>query len=240
MEEQNGQLIQELTNLKAHLTDFQAIAAKAGNDEATKAYGQQVTALQHLVDSYMSRSNETVQHVKATNADLKELGQWYTENQQAIKLLVQRINKLCSDIETHQIHVNINEQVPLLLKQAFEQLVGMNVGQYLDHINYQNYTKALNVAVQRSDNASANAQLFADYCKQYLESFRKGMYWLMLWLPCLLLSNLLVMGTLLLPGAWKVLSVLVTTVIVVASIFTWKHTDNLLQKILANDSKEDF
>lgn len=188
----------------------------------------------------MCFKNEAVQHVKATNADLKELGQWYTENQQAIKLLVQRINKLCSDIETHQIHININKQVPFLLKQAFEQLVGMNVAQYLAHINYQNYTNALNVAVQRSDDASANAQLFADYCKQYLETFHKGLYWLMLWLPCLLLSNLLVMGTLLLPSTWKVLSVLVTAVIVVTSVFTWKHTNNLLQKILTNDSKEDF
>lgn len=240
MKDLNNQLNRELTSLKSHLSDFQAIAAKAGNDEATKTYGQQVSALQNLVDSYMAKSSETVQHVKATTADVKQLGTWYTENQKAIKTLVMRINRLCSDIENHQIHVNINKQVPLLLKQAFEQLVGMNTAQYLDHINYKNYTSALNVAVQQSDNASANAQLYADYCKQSLETFRKGTYWLMLWLPCLMLSNLLVMGTLLLPSVWKVLSILVTIVIVATAIFTWRHVDSSLQKILNNEKKEEF
>ncbi len=225
--------------MKAHLSDFQAIAAQAGNDKATQEYGQQVSALQNLVDSYMAKSSETVQHVKATTADVKQLGQWYTENQKAIKALVMRINALCADIENHQIHVNINKEVPFLLKQAFEQLTDMSVAQYLDHINYKSYTDALNVSVEQSGQASNNAQLYASYCKEYLETFRKSLFWLMLWLPCLLVSNLLVMGTLLLPDAWKILSVLVTIVIIPAFILTWKHTDSRLQKILGSN-KEDF
>lgn len=56
-------------------------------------------------------------------------------------MLFLRINTLCADIENHQIHVNINKEVPFLLKQVFEQLTDMSVAQYLDHINYKTNTK---------------------------------------------------------------------------------------------------
>lgn len=186
----------------------------------------------------MKRSSAQEQHFKATTADIQQLGQWYNANQQAIQLLIQRINALCSDIENHTVTVKTTKLAPELLKEAFEDLTNMNVAQYLDHINYKNYTNALKVSVQASSQESLNAKLYATLSKQYLLTFQTGIFWLMIWGASLLLSNLLVMGTLLLPGAWKILSVLVLIMSVTVFIFTWKHTSKLVKE--AMQVKEDL
>ena len=108
----------------------------------------------------------------------------------------------------------------------------MSVAQYVDHINYKNYTDALNISVQTSSQASHDAQLYAEISKQFLSTFQKGIFWLMIWGAALLLSNLLVMGTLMLPGIWKMLSVLVLVLSVTAFTFTWKHTSKLINLAL--------
>lgn len=208
-----------------------------GSDQATKQYGQQVKALQNIVDSYMKRSSTQEQHFKATTADIQQLGQWYNSNQQAIKVLIQRINSLCSDIENHTVTIETTKLAPQMIKEAFEDLTNMSVAQYLDHINYKNFTDALNLSVQTASQASLNAQLYAEVSEKFLSTFQNGIFWLMIWGATLLLSNLLVMGTLMLPGIWKILSVFVLTISVVVFIFTWKHTSKLIN--LALQAKEE-
>ncbi|MGE9969636.1 hypothetical protein, partial [Limosilactobacillus reuteri] len=232
---QQSQLLQEissqkiaitgsLTNLKNLLSNYQTLAAKVGSDQATKQYGQQVKALQNIVDSYMQRTSTQEQHFKATTADIQQLGQWYNSNQQAIKVLIQRINSLCDDIENHTITIETTKLAPQMIKEAFEDLTSMNVAQYLDHINYKNFTNALNLSVEASSEASNNAKSYADISKQFLTTFKTGITWLMIWGGVLLLSNLLIMGTLMLPGIWKGLSIFVLAISITAFTFTWKHT----------------
>lgn len=180
----------------------------------------------------MQRSSAQEQHFKATTADIQQLGQWYNSNQQAIKVLIQRINSLCSDIENHTVTIETTKLAPKMIKEAFEDLTEMSVAQYVDHINYKNYTDALNISVQTSSQASHDAQLYAEISKQFLSTFQKGIFWLMIWGAALLLSNLLVMGTLMLPGIWKMLSVLVLVLSVTAFTFTWKHTSKLINLAL--------
>ncbi|WHO86605.1 hypothetical protein [Limosilactobacillus oris] len=235
---QRSAITDSITKLKDLLSDYQTLAAKVGSDQATKQYGQQVKALQNIVDSYMKRSSSQEQHFKATTADIQQLGQWYNSNQQAIKVLIQRINALCSDIENHTVTIETTKLAPEMLKEAFEDLTKMSVAQYVDHINYKNYTDVLKLSVQTASQASTSAKLYASVSKQFLTTFQKGIFWLMIWGAALLLSNLLVMGTLMLPGIWKGLSIVVLAISITVFIFTWKHTSDLIDQVIQN--KEDI
>lgn len=212
-----------LTKLKAQISDFETLAAKVGFDKASQQLGQQVGSLQSLVDSYLKRSSVNEQHYKATDADIKQLGAWYKANQQAIRALVQRINHLCDDIENQTITIKVEKAAPTILKQEFEKIMGVSVKQYVDQINIEAIKQALSIPVNQANTASSNAQLYAGWMNQKLQS---SMLTILLWLCTTVVGVICTVGCMLLPGWFKLITLVVLAVYAVVMVISWIHITN--------------
>jgi len=212
-----------LAKLKAQISDFETLAAKVGFDKASQQLGQQVGSLQSLVDSYMKRSSVNEQHYKATDADIKQLGSWYKANQEAIRGLVQRINRLCDDVESQTVTIKVEQAAPDILKQEFEKVMGMSVKQYVDRININAIKQAFAVSVKQANTASSNAQLYAGWMNQKLQS---SMLTVLLWHCTTAVGITCLVGCMLLPGWFKLVSLVVLAIYAVVMVVSWIHIAN--------------
>lgn len=224
--------------MKDQLSNFQQIAVKAGYNEAGKSLGQQVDAMQRLVDSYLKRSSAQEQHYKATDADIKQLGSWFTQNQQAISKVCNNINNLCSDIEHMTVTIKVEKAAPNILKKEFEKIAGMSTAAFIKTINIQALNHVLNSKVSQATQANANTQLAAAWVNQGLIVFRESLLLIVAWLIMTVITITASISSLFLPGALKGLSFVIIAIYLVVILLSWKQRNNLITKILNQVSEE--
>lgn len=224
--------------MKDQLSNFQQIAVKAGYDDAVKSLGQQVDAMQRLVDSYLKRSSVQEQHYKATDADVKQLGSWFSQNQASISQICHNINNLCTDIEHMTVKIQVEKAAPDILRKEFEKIAGMSTVAFIKSINVQALKQVLDSKIDQATQADANTQLTGAWVNQGLLVFRGSLLLIVSWLIMTVIAITIAVSSLFLPGVLKGISFIIIAIYLVIMLLSWKQRNTLITKVLNQVSEE--
>ena len=101
--------------------------------------------------------------------------------------------------------------------------MGVSVKQYVDQINIEAIKQALSIPVNQANTASSNAQLYAGWMNQKLQS---SMLTILLWLCTTVVGVICTVGCMLLPGWFKLITLVVLAVYAVVMVISWIHITN--------------